>query len=66
MTKKDPFNQDLDQNLQEFENEGDDFGENCICATKGCSGTRPKPPGEECDDLDCPNCGGSMVEEEQV
>ncbi len=68
MSDKDPFEgeESIKSNLDKFENEGEDFGDNCVCATKGCTGKVPKPPRQECDDLECPNCGGTMVEEEQV
>lgn len=67
MKDKDPFEEEesLDSNLKDFEGEDKDFGHYCICATKDCPGKVAKEPNAVCDDLDCPNCGGTMVEEEQ-
>jgi len=44
--------------------DGDDQGIYCVCSTNGCSGRVPKPINMECDDLECPDCGGLMEEEE--
>jgi hypothetical protein len=67
MTNKDPFEEEesLDSNLKEFENEEKDFGKYCVCSAKECPGRAAKFPNQTCDDLKCPNCGGTMVEEEQ-
>lgn len=62
--------ENTEENLSEAEEkslphqaQGEDQGINCVCPSDECSGKLPKPPDRPCDDLTCPECGETMIEE---